>query len=133
MLITAQWRPAPLWVAVQLLTGALLLAITPLVASPGAVLLVPTGLAALAFGARDLVLGPALAADATGITVVEGVRRTSAPWSEVARLRVVTDRRAHLLELDLSDRLVVLSQRRLDAPPDEVLAALEQLRSAASS
>ena len=122
------WKPEPLWVAAQLVLGAVLLAITPLVDAPGALLVVPAGVAALGFGLRDLALSPVLTADEAGITVVEGVRRTAAPWRDVTRLRVVRDRRTPLLELELGDRLVVLSRRRLGAAPDDVLAELQQLR-----
>ena len=119
------WKPDPGWVGLQLVAALALLALVPLVDPVGALLLVPGGLAALGFGLRDLLLSPTLTADAAGLTVVEGVRRTRATWSEVARLRVVTDRRTDLLELDLGDRLVVLSRRRLGAPVDDVLTALQ--------
>ena len=122
------WKPDPRWIAVELSAGVLLLALVSVVDAPGAVLLVPGGLAALVFGLRDLVLAPVLKADASGVTVVEGVRRTAATWPQVARVRVVRDRRTPLLELDLGDRLVVLSRRRLGAPVDDVLAQLEALR-----
>lgn len=122
------WKPAPAWVAAQLAAGALLLLLVPWVDRPGMLLLVPAGLAALAFGLRDLLLSPVLTADADGLTVVEGVRRTAATWREVTRLRVVRDRRTPLLEIELGDRLLVLSRRRLGADPDEVLAVLRQVR-----
>ena len=100
----------------------------------------PLGRALLAIAAvllggpagRDLVLGPALVADAGGLTVVDGLRRRHVAWSQLDRVRVVTDRRSPLLELDLDGHLVVLSRRRLGAAPALVLEELEQLRPAAS-
>jgi len=111
--------------------GIVLLALAPAVDPLGRLLLVPAGLAALAAGLRDLLLTPVLTADPDGLTVVEGVRRSRVAWGEVARLRTVRDRRTTLLEIDLDDRVVVLSRRRLGAPAEEVLAELEQLRRAA--
>jgi hypothetical protein len=46
----------------------------------------------------------------------------------VTRLRVVTDRRAPLLEVDLEHRVLVLSRGRLGRSPHEVLDELEALR-----
>ena len=122
------WKPAPAWTAAQLAAGVVLLLLALVVDPLGRVLLVPTGLAALGLGLRDLLLSPVLAADADGLTLVEGLRRTRVGWADVARLRTLRDRRTPLLEVDLDDRVVVLSQRRLGAPVDEVLAALQQLR-----
>jgi len=42
----------------------------------------------------------------------------------------VTARRTPLLEIDLGDRVVVASRRRLGAPVDEVLAAVLAARQA---
>jgi hypothetical protein len=127
-LITAQWKPAPPWTAAQLGVGLVLLVLAPFVDPLGAVLLVPAGCAALGLGLRDLLLSPVLTADAAGITVVEGMRRTRAAWPQVTRVRTVRDRRTPLLEIDLDDRVVVLSGRRLGAPVEDVLAALAALR-----
>jgi len=112
-------------VAAQLVVAAALLGLLPFVDRLGWVILVPTALFAVGSALRDLVLTPALEADAAGISVVSGVRRTRAPWSSVQRLRTVRDRRTPLLEIDLGDHVVVLSQRRLGAPVDDVLVALQ--------
>ena len=77
---------------------------------------------------RDLVLTPTLAADRAGVRVVSGVRRRYVPWSEVEALRLVTDRRTPLLELDLGETLVVLGRTRLGRPPADVLEELVALR-----
>jgi hypothetical protein len=122
------WKPDPLWVTAQVGAGLLLLVLAPFVDPLGAVLLVPAGCAALGLGLRDLLLSPVLTADAAGITVVEGLRRTRATWPEVTRVRTVSDRRTPLLEIDLDDRVVVISRRRLGAPVEDVLAALAALR-----
>jgi hypothetical protein len=115
-----------------LVVGLGLLVLAGAVPAPpvGRVLLVPAALLLIVVGARDLFLAPTLAADAVGITVVDGLRRRDATWAELERMRVVTDRRTPLLELDLGDTVVVLSRRRLGAPPYVVLEQLEQARAA---
>ncbi|MDP9497853.1 MAG: PH domain-containing protein, partial [Actinomycetota bacterium] len=82
----------------------------------------------LAVAGRDLLLRPALRADAAGIVVVTGLRRRAVAWTEVERVQVVTDRRAPLLELDLGDTLVLLSRLRLGRPPEAVAAELSALQ-----
>lgn len=128
--ISRTWQPALPWACGQLGVGAGLLAALPLVERPGWVLVLPAALALLAFAARDLLLRPVLTADPDGLEVVSGVRRDRASWEQVERLREVRDRRTPLLEIDLGDRLVVLTARRLGSPVEDVLAALEQLRQA---
>ena len=122
------WTARPLWTVGQLLVGIALIGCLPVVDRLGWVLLVPAAVAALGAGARDLLLRPTLQADAAELTVVAGARRVHAPWPDVERLRVVRDRRTPLLEIDLGDHVVVLPERRLGAPVEEVLAALTQLR-----
>ena len=111
-------------VAGLLLLGALLRTSDPVFR----VLLVPAGAFLLGLGLRDLVLRPALRATASSVTVVSGLRHVTAGWDEVERLRVVTDRRAPLLEVDLGHTLVVLSRARLGQHPYQVLEQLEELR-----
>ena len=112
MLISPQrWQPDRGWVWAQLAAAALLLALIPFVDRLGWVM-----------------LSPVLTADAEGIAVVDGVHRVAVGWERVERLRTVRDRRTPLLELDLGEHVVVLSRRRLGAPVDEVLGALEELR-----
>ena len=94
----------------------------------GQLLALPAALLLLGVGLRDLLLRPTLAADADGLTVVNGARHVAATWAEVERLRVVTDRRAPLLEIDLGEAVVVLPRRRLGAAPAVVLDELTALR-----
>lgn len=112
----------------QLGLAVCLLAAVAVADPAGRLLLVPAGLLLLVLGARDLLLRPVLTADPTGLRVVQGWSRREVPWSTVAGLRVVTDRRAPLLELDLGDTVVVLSRSRLGRAPYLVLAELEACR-----
>ena len=123
-----RWQPRPGWIAAQVVTGAALLSLLAVVDRLGWVILLPTALLAIGSGLRDLLVTPVLAAGAEGISLVDGVRRIGARWSEVERLRVVRDRRTPLLEIDLGHAVVVLSRRRLGAPVDDVLEALEALQ-----
>ncbi len=90
----------------------------------GLLLTLPAAVVTAAWGVRDLVLRPVLTADAAGLRVVSGVRIHTLAWSQVERLRVVTDRRTPLLELDLGTHVVVLSRGRLGRPPSAVLEDL---------
>ena len=111
-----------------LLAAGVLLALVGLGADAGGrVLSWPAAALLLAAGARDLALAPALTADAQGLVVVHGLRRTRFPWTAVERLRVVTDRRAPLLEVDTGDALVLLSRWRLGRPPATVLQELRAI------
>lgn len=96
----------------------------------GRLLLVAAALWLAVLAGRDLLLRPVLAADATSLHIVDGWRRIEVPWSGVDGVRLVTDRRAPLVELDLGDRLVVLSRRRLGRPPQQIVAELTALRAA---
>ncbi len=112
-----------------LAAAGLLLAVAGAAADPaGRLLASPAALLLLAVAGRDLLLRPALRADAAGIVVVTGLRRRAVAWAEVERVRVVTDRRAPLLELDLGDTLVLLSRLRLGRPPEAVAAELSALQ-----
>lgn len=122
------WQPARAWVAAQLGAAVLLVALLPFVDRLGWVILLPTAGYAVAFGLRDLLLRPVLAAGPDGIEVVDGLHRVRVGWDQVRRLRTVRDRRTPLLEVDLDHRVVVLSRRRLGAPVEDVLRALEELR-----
>ena len=122
----ASANPRSAWVQVLAGVGALLVDLPADAA--GRVLLTPAGLVLIVLGLRDLLLRPVLSADPVGITLVDGWTRREAAWSEVLGLRVVTDRRIPVLELDLADGLVVLSRRRLGRPPSEVLAELVAIR-----
>ena len=117
--------------ALEVVVGLALLAGTTLADPVGRLLLVVAGAAALVVGTRDLLLRPVLSADGSGLTVVEGWRRRTAPWTGVEALGVVTDRRTPLLSVDLGDRLIVLSRRRLGAAPADVLAVVVAVRDGA--
>lgn len=69
-----------------------------------------------------------LCADPAHVSVVVGLRRTTVPWVQVERLRVVRDRRIPVLEIDLGSTLVVLSRYSLGRQPAEVLAQLSALQ-----
>jgi hypothetical protein len=94
------------------------------------------GLAAVViavYAARDLVAPVRLAADREGVTVVSGYaghHRLS--WSEIERVRVDEHRRlgtrSNLLEIDIGERLYLLSTYDLNANPRDVLEVLDQLR-----
>lgn len=94
----------------------------------GLVLAVPAGVLLMVLGLRDALLRPALALGPQGLVVLDGWTRRAVDWRGLERARVVTDRRAALLELDLGDVLVVLSRRRLGVPPWRALELLEQVR-----
>ncbi len=112
-----------------LAAAGLLLAVAGAAADPaGRLLASPAALLLLAVAGRDLLLRPALRANAAGIVVVTGLRRRAVAWTEVERVQVVTDRRAPLLELDLGDTLVLLSRLRLGRPPEAVAAELSALQ-----
>lgn len=111
-----------------LLAAALLLVVVGLASdTPGRLLALPAASVLAGLGLRDLLLRPVLRADRDGIEVVVGLQRHRFAWSQVQRLRLVTDRRTPLLELDLGDTLVVLTRQRLGRPPDVVLAELLDL------
>ncbi|MCU1594726.1 MAG: hypothetical protein JWO12_2118 [Frankiales bacterium] len=114
--------------ASELVAGAMAL-LLGLQLDPLALLLaVPTFVVLAGLGTRDLLLRPTVRASATSLTVVRGLGRITVDWEAVERVRVVTDRRTPLLEIDLGDTLVVLSRTRLGAPPYLVLAELDALR-----
>ncbi len=120
--------PTRVTAAVEVALGAALLASTAVADPVGRILLAVAGLAALIVGVRDLLLHPVLTADASGLTVVDGWTRRRAAWTAEVVLAVVRDRRTPLLSVDLGDRLVVLSRRRLGTDPADALAALDGVR-----
>lgn len=90
--------------------------------------------AALAVWAiRDLIAPVRLAADASGVTVLTGfARRRHLPWAQIERVRVeVSSRRglrSELLELDAGESIYLFSAHELGTLPEEVAAALGDLR-----
>ena len=122
----AAWGP-PRWHGWLVLgSGLLSLGLLPAVDTAGRLLVGAFALALTAFGARDLLLDPVLEVGEDGLRVVDGLRRVSVPAAQVERVRVVTDRRTPLLELDLGATIVVLSARRLGAPVEAVAAELSR-------
>jgi hypothetical protein len=115
-----------------LLASAAVLAVVTVLSDPaGRLLTAPAALVALVLGIRDLRAGPVLVADGDGVSVNTGWRHVHAAWSEIERMRVVRDRRAELLELDLGRTVVLLSRTRMDRLPPEVLTDLLAVRAAA--
>ena len=120
---------APRRLARGLLAAAAVLAVVTVLSDPaGRLLAAPAALGALVLGVRDLRAGPVLVAGADGVTVDTGWRRMQATWPEVERMRVVRDRRAELLELDLGRTVVLLSRTRLNRLPADVLTDLLAVR-----
>ena len=83
--------------------------------------------------ARDLIRPVRLTADAEGLTVIPRLLRPRRlPWAQVERIRV--DHRARLglrselLEVDAGDALYMFSAHELGTEPEEVAAALADLR-----
>lgn len=98
---------------------------------PGLAGLAAAGL--LAWALRDVVAPVRLAADPDGLTVLRGFAgRRRLPWNAVESIRL--DRRARrgitaeTLEIDAGDSLHLFGRRDLDAPLDEVAAALDEAR-----
>lgn len=82
---------------------------------------------------RDLVVPVRLSADTDGVTVITGfAQRRHVPWPEIERVRV--DIRSHrglrseLLELDAGEAIFLFSANDLGALPEDVAAALSDLR-----
>ena len=116
---------APRRLARGLLAAAAVLAVVTVLSDPaGRLLTAPAALGALVLGVRDLRAGPVLVAGADGVSVSTGWRHVHAAWPEVERMRVVRDRRAELLELDVGRTVVLLSRTRLNRLPAEVLIDL---------
>ena len=96
-------------------------------------LAVVIALALAGWALRDLIAPVRLAADADGVTVLTGfARRRRLAWAQIEQVRV--DRRTHrglrseMLELDAGDDIYLLSAHELGALPEEVAAALADLR-----
>ncbi|MGC3858645.1 PH domain-containing protein [Micromonospora chersina] len=134
-----QWRVPQVLPAVKALGALVLIALGLLFAGDDRVQLVLAGLAAaglLVWALRDLVAPVRLAADPEGITVVQGfARRRRLPWAAVESIRVERRTRrgitAETLEIDAGESLHLFGRYDLDAPPEEVAAALETARTAA--
>jgi hypothetical protein len=124
---------APRRRAYGLLAFAAALAVVTALSDPaGRLLTGPAALAVLGLGIRELRSGPLLRAGAEGLEVLQGLRRVRAPWDQVERMRVLRDRRAELLELDLGRTLALLSRQQLGRLPADVLTDLLAVRVAAT-
>jgi Bacterial PH domain len=87
------------------------------------------------YAARDVIAPVRLAADADGVTVVNGyASKQRLPWSAIERVRV--DRhsrlglRTEMLEVDAGESVHLFSTYDLNAPCSEVEESLNQLRPA---
>ncbi|MET0424585.1 MAG: PH domain-containing protein [Actinoplanes sp.] len=135
-----QWRIKPVLPVTKLMgaVAAIVLAVAFATNDPvrwALAALVAAGLTIWAV--RDLIAPVRLAADADGLTVLTGfLRRRRLAWAELERIRV--DSRTHrglrseMLELDAGDAIYMFSANDLGALPDEVAAALADLRPAHS-
>ena len=122
------WSPSRALAWVELMAAVVIgLAAVPL-DGLGRVLTLPAALLVTGLGLRDLLLRPTLSADEGGIHVAVGLHHLAIAWDDLASVRVVTDRRAPLLELDRGDAVYVLTRRRLGSAPYLVLEDLEKLR-----
>ncbi len=101
---------------------------------PGLAGLAAAGL--LLWALRDVVAPVRLAVDRDGLTVLRGFAgRRRLPWDSVEAIRLERRARrgitAETLEIDAGESLHLFGHRDLDAPLDEVAAALDEARPAA--
>ncbi|RBQ05119.1 PH domain-containing protein [Micromonospora sp. LHW51205] len=101
---------------------------------PGLAGLAAAGL--LVWALRDVVAPVRLAVDRDGLTVLRGFAgRRRLPWDSVEAIRLERRARrgitAETLEIDAGESLHLFGRRDLDAPLDEVAAALDEARPAA--
>lgn len=131
-----RWSVRPLVPALEGVGAVLLLVAGALLANGDGVarlLWVVAGLVLAGVALRDALVRTRLSADAEGLTVVAGLAgRRRLPWEviEAVRLdeRLRLGVRSRLLEVDAGEVLVLLSGRDLGTDPEEVLAALQELR-----
>jgi len=96
--------------------------------SAGRLLAGPAAVIALGVAIREMRGGPLLLADRERVVVRQGWRSVEASWQQVERMRVVKDRRAELLEIDIGRTVLLLSRARLGRYPADVRADLLALR-----
>jgi len=130
--VPAHWSPRPAETAVAILAGLVVLLLAVLAEPAGRLLLGVAALGLLALGAADLVLGPRLTADRTGVQVRTLASRHRLPWSAIERVEVDEHTRYGLtsrtLELEAGELFVVLGKRTLGADPRDVADALARIR-----
>lgn len=112
--------------AVALLAGGFLLADGDAVRLALAVL---TAAGLVTWALRDLLAPVRIAADADGVTVIAGFAgRRRLAWHQIERItldqRPRRGLRSEFLEIDTGESIHVFGRYDLDAPPDEVAAAL---------
>jgi hypothetical protein len=131
-----QWRLRPVLPVTKLMGAVAVVVLAVAFAERDPIRVAIAVVAAVVLGIwalRDLVAPVRLAADAEGVTVVTGfARRRRLPWSQIERVRVHTSTRrglrSELLELDAGDSIYLFSAHELGALPDDVAAALADLR-----
>jgi hypothetical protein len=134
-----RWRVNPRLTAVKFAAAVVFLAAVFFFRSDPAGLAIGLA-AALALGAfalRDVLVPVRLAADPTGVTVVNGFAgHRHLPWARIERIRVDERRRlgvrSQLLEIDTGDSLHLFSGYELSASCEEVAALLKDLRAQAA-
>lgn len=132
------WRVPPKVPVAKLVAAVAILAAGLVFADGDVIRLILAAATAAALGgwaARDLIAPVRLAADQAGVTVVAGFAgRRRLAWSQIERVRVDARPRfgirSAMLEIDAGESLHLFSEYDLGAPPEEVAAALERLRSA---
>lgn len=136
-----EWRVKPVLPVTKLL-GAVALVVLAVAFSDGDPVRLTLALVAAAaltvWAVRDLIRPVRLAADADGVTLVAGfAARRRLPWSRIERIRV--DSRTHrglrneLLEIDAGESLHLFGAHELGTDPEDVAAALNDLRERASA
>jgi hypothetical protein len=133
------WRVKPVLPATKLLGAVAVLVLVVAFGRRDPVqwflaIVVAAGLTGWALG--DLIRPVRLTADAEGLTLITGLlRRRRLAWAEIEGVRV--DRRnrlglrSELLEVDAGDSLYLFSVHELGAEPEDVAAALAELRAPA--
>jgi Bacterial PH domain len=131
-----QWRVRPVLPVTKLISAVAVVGLALTFAGRDPVrwaLAVVAAVALVLWAVRDLLAPVRLAADASGVTVLTGfLRRRRLPWAALERVRV--DRRTHrglrseMLELDAGDAIYLFSANDLGAHPEDVAAALADLR-----
>ena len=131
-----QWRIKPVLPVTKLMGAVAVVVLAVAFAGRDPVRWALAAIVALALAGwalRDLIAPVRLAADADGVTVLTGfARRRRVPWDRIERVRV--DRRIHrglrseTLELDAGDAIYLFGAHELGALPEDVAAALHELR-----